>query len=274
MDYSYIMNDISNEQFVAEYLKCWLNAMKTDDMVAAWHGYHDWTVMHMNRVLYPLACLLRACTESSCSNCCERTGKGEEDRCKYFCKMYAWTVQQEYYNIDFSLYNSYEQSVWSLEYAIEHENAEFVLGKGNAILHKGWFDEFAKLLPVKCGKARVIIGYDTFNENDLSKKIARAGNLLADERLKRSLADSPIIVILFPYTKHIKEVVKKGIKEPKQLIKICEFKKGNPDECKKENSEEFKLYDLTGKVLALEYANGQCISDALFEAYRKIAEKS
>ena len=98
MDYPYIMNDISNEQFVAEYLRCWLDAMKTDDMVAAWHGYHDWTVMHMNRVLYPLARSLGACTESSCSNCRNMTGKGEEDRCRYFCKMYAWTIQQEYYN--------------------------------------------------------------------------------------------------------------------------------------------------------------------------------
>lgn len=266
MDYSYIMNDISNEQFVAEYLKCWLNAMKTDDMVAAWHGYHDWTVMHMNRVLYPLAHKLGACNECNCSNCRKLTGKGEEDRCKYFCKMYAWTIQQEYYNIDFSLYNSYKQSVWSLEYAIEHENAEFVIGKGDTILHKGWFDEFAKLLPVKCGKARVIIGYDTFNENDLRKKIEMAKALLNSKELKRSLADSPIIVILFPYTKHIKEVVKKGIKVPEQLIKICEFKR--------ENSSEFGCFDLTEKVLASEYANGQSILNALSEAYSKIAEKS
>ncbi len=272
MDYPYIMNDISNEQFVAEYLKCWLDAMKTDDMVAAWHGYHDWTVMHMNRVLYPLARALGACKKFACEAC--NSFADSDERCRYFCKAYRTTIQQEYYNIDFSLYNSYEQSLWSLEYAIEHENAEFVLGKGNTILHKGWFDEFAKLLPVKCGKARVIIGYDTFKKDDLSKKIEKAKNLLADERLKRSLAGSPIILILFPYTKHIRKVVKNNTKEPEQLIKICEFKKGNPDECKKGNSEEFKLYDLTEKVLSHEDANGQSILNALSEAYSKIAEKS
>lgn len=266
MDYPYIMNDISNEQFVAEYLRCWLDAMKTDDMVAAWHGYHDWTVMHMNRVLYPLARSLGACTESSCSNCRNMTGKGEEDRCRYFCKMYAWTIQQEYYNIDFSLYNSYEQSLWSLEYAIEHENAEFVLGKDDAISHKGWFDEFAKLLPIKCGKARVIIGYDTFKENDLDKKIEKAEKLLSGEGISRSLADSPIIIILFPYTKHIQDVVNNNTKEPEQLIKICEFRR--------ENSSEFGCFDLTEKVLGYEYANGQSILNALYEAYSKIAEKS
>lgn len=266
MDYSYIMNDISNEQFVTEYLKCWLNAMKTDDMVAAWHGYHDWTVMHMNRVLYPLAHSLGACKKFACAACDSFADRDGDERCRYFCKAYRTTIQQEYYNIDFSLYNSYKQSLWSLEYAIEHENAEFVLDKGDTISHKGWFDEFAKLLPIKCGKARVIIGYDTFNENDLSKKIVMAEKLLNSKELKRSLADSPIIIILFPYTKHIKEVVKKGIKEPKQLIKICEFKR--------ENSEEFRRYDLTGKVLGYEYAVGQSILDALSEAYRKIAEKS
>lgn len=266
MDHPYIMNDISNEQFVAEYLKCWLNAMKTDDMVAAWHGYHDWTVMHMNRVLYPLARELGACKKFACEACNSFADSDGDERCRYFCKAYRTTIQQEYYNIDFSLYNSYEQSVWSLEYAIEHENAEFVIGKGDTILHKGWFDEFAKLLPVKCGKARVIIGYDTFKKDDLSKKIEKAEKLLNSKELKRSLADSPIIVILFPYTKHIRKVVKNNIKEPEQLIKICEFRR--------ENSSEFGCFDLTEKVLASEYANGQSILNALYEAYSKIAEKS
>ena len=263
MEHSYVMKDISNEQFVSEYLKCWLKAMEDDDMVAAWHGYHDWTVMHMNRILYPLARALGACEESGCENCQKLHCKDMDKRCKYFCKMYAWTIQQEYYNIDFSLYNSYAQSLWSLEYAVEHENAEFVI-KDDKIEHKGWFDEFAKLLPVKCGKARVIIGYDMFKENELNKKLEKAKELLTDIRVKRSIADSPIIIILFPYTKPIKKIVEKGKKDLKQLIKICEFKK--------ENSIEFNICDLTEKVLGLECTNGQTISDALFEAYKKIAE--
>ena len=161
------MNDISNEQFVAEYLKCWLNAMKTDDMVAAWHGYHDWTVMHMNRVLYPLAHKLGACNECNCSNCRKLTGKGEEDRCKYFCKMYAWTIQQEYYNIDFSLYNSYKQTVWSLEYAIEHENAEFVLGKGDTTLEKWEHDFIVAEMEAKIADLKKEL---EANPNDAQKK--------------------------------------------------------------------------------------------------------
>ena len=117
---------------------------------------------------------------------------------------YGTEVQQEYYNVDFTLYNYHQQSVWSLDYAIEHENAEFILKEGR-IAEKGWFDEFAKLLPLKCAKARVIIGYYSFKDKDLFEaKLKRCQDLLVNEYVKPSLADSSIFLIIFPRTAYIK----------------------------------------------------------------------
>ena len=171
-----------NYEFCAEYINTWIDAMLDSNnvLLSAWYGLHDWTKAHMANVLYPLA---------------ERLG--------YYNK-YGTGFQQEYYNVDFTLYNYREQSVWSLDYAVEHENDEFILKDGK-ISQKGWFDEFAKLLPLKCAKARVIIGYDRFKDKNLFEaKLERCHELLTNDYVKPSLADSSIFLIIFPRTEYIK----------------------------------------------------------------------
>lgn len=165
-------------QFCTEYINTWVEAMLADNetLLSAWYGLHDWTKAHMEYVLYPLA---------------SKLGYGNN---------YSYNMQKEYYRVDFTLYDYHSQSVWALDYAVEHENAEFEL-QGD----KGWFDEFAKLLPLKCAKARVIIGYDIFNDKNLfNQKLKRCQDLLANKYVQPSLTDSSIFLIIFPRTKYIK----------------------------------------------------------------------
>lgn len=169
-------------EFAANYLQTWLDATENEvlHMPSAWHNAHQWTVAHMANVLYPLAAKL---------------GYGENN--------YGITMQQEYYRVDFSLYTYYKQSTWTLDYAIEHENAEFSLYADESVNKKGWFDEFAKLLPLKCTKSRVIIGYDTFGEQ-FAVKLKKCKDLLNEPLIQKSVAESPVLLIIFPYSKYIK----------------------------------------------------------------------
>lgn len=169
-------------KFASAYMQTWLDAMENDgmQMPSKWHNAHEWTVAHMANVLYPL------------------TAKLDYEN------KYGTTVQKEYYRVDFSMYTYFEQSTWKLDYAIEHENAEFALYSGDgSVRKKGWFDEFAKLLPLKCAKSRVIIGYDTFG-SQFSAKLDKCLGLLNDKRIQASVTDSPILLIIFPYTDYVK----------------------------------------------------------------------
>lgn len=185
-----------NKQFCEKYLKCWTSAMLADDkeLLRSWTSSYRWTKYNMEKVLDKLATAL--------------SPKYDE---------YGKTKSREYYRVDFSLYSWFGQSVWTLDYAIEHENERFEIkdyslldesGKikldGN-IKSKGWFDEFAKLLPLKCARSRVIIGYDDFEHIDEKLKICHS--LLNNKQIKGSLTNSPILLILFPSIKHIKEIV-------------------------------------------------------------------
>jgi hypothetical protein len=185
------------EEFCREYLKIWIGAMLNENsgLLKSWHGsLHEWTVKHMANVLYPLADTLYPFFD-----------KFQDKN-----STYGYTRQQEYYNVDFSLYRYYGLSVWTLDFAVEHENAEFSLASGENIRSKGWYDEFAKLLPLKCAGARVIIGYDKFDRFD--DKVKKCLDLLNDKRIEASLADSPILLIIFPRTDYMKKFTfEKGI---------------------------------------------------------------
>lgn len=187
-------------KFATAYLHTWLNALENDNlqMSSAWHNYHQWTVAHMANVLYPLAIKL-----------------------DYGANNYGITMQQEYYRVDFSLYTYFEQSTWTLDYAIEHENAAFILNADGSIHEKGWFDEFAKLLPLKCAESRVIIGYDNF-DGQFTAKLKMCENLLNDPRIQNSVTDSPILLILLPRNEYMK---RKDYKSG--LLQIVEFRKMN-----------------------------------------------
>ncbi len=176
-----MLKELTLQQFCTEYLNIWIDAMcnENSELLCSWHDSSKWTAYHMKEVLYPLA------ENLGCNG-----------------NVYVESVQQEYYRVDFTIYNYFEQSVWTLDYAIEHENVGFELQKNGSIKHKGWYDEFAKLLPLKCAKARVIIGYDSFTEL-FYEKIKKCRNLLNDERVQPSLADSPILLIIFPRTNYI-----------------------------------------------------------------------
>jgi len=217
-------------EFCKRYLNCWLNAMldENGELLNAWHG--QWTDAHMNKVLYPLAKLYGHTT-------------------------YGEDIQKEYYRVDFTVYTHYEDSVWTLDYAIEHENARFELD-GKAIKKKGWFDEFAKMLPLKCTGARVIIGYDTFNSTEaFDHKVKFCKDLLNNDKIKNSLAECPILLIIFPLTKYIK---KGNFSE--SLIHLIRFYK-NESNGVWETDSEFE-----NEILDTETRN------RLTTAYNKIAE--
>lgn len=219
-------------EFCTKYLQAWLNAMldKDEELMSAWFGLHKWTKVHMDKVLYPLALDL-----------------GYNNK-------YGTSFQKEYYRVDFTLYNYYEQSIWTLDYAVEHENEEFELGDNNSIKSKGWFDEFAKLLPLKCAKARVIIGYDLFKDKEaFIKKIKRCADLLNDKRIKDSIADGSIFLIVFPRTSYIK-----SINCSNGLLHIVHFYKDNA---------EWKTEDITEQICNEESKK------RLISVYKIIADK-
>lgn len=217
-------------EFCKRYLNCWLNAMldKNSELLNEWHG--NWTDAHMQKVLYPLARLYGHTT-------------------------YGYDIQKEYYRVDFTVYTHYGNSVCTLDYAIEHENARFELD-GNTIKNKGWFDEFAKLLPLKCTGARVIIGYDNFESVDTFKhKIKFCTDLLNNDKIANSIADCPVLLIIFPLTKYIK---KRDFSEP--LIHLVRFYKNDS------NGVWETDIDFENDILDKETKEG------LISAYNKIAE--
>lgn len=225
------MKKISIEQFCGEYLNAWIEAMNDEDKVLlnSWHGLHSWTDAHMANVLYPLA---------------KKLG---------YANKYGTGFQKEYYRVDFTLYDYFEQSVWTLDFAIEHENAEFELESDNSIKYKGWYDEFAKLLPLKCANSRVIIGYDCFTDN-FEKKIKKCRDLLINPNIQASLSDGSILLIIFPRTNYIRKC-----KYENGLIHIVHFYK-NGNNWDIEKNFENKVCD-DGMLIKLQ------------EVYKKIAEK-
>ncbi len=217
-------------EFATNYLQTWLEALENDSlkMHLAWHNAHQWTVAHMANVLYPLA-----------------------QKLKYGNDGYGTTMQQEYYRVDFSLYSYFGPSVWTLDYAIEHENNEFVL-EDNTVHKKGWFDEFTKLLPLKCAKSRVIIGYDRFEKFD--DKLKKCHDLLTNKDVQASLTDSPILLIVFPYTGYMqKQTYQNG------LLHIVEFVK---------ESGEWQSHELASSIV------NNILQEKLKAVYAKIATQN
>lgn len=218
------MKEIANETFVNTYLQCWVKAFSNPEMARAWHGAHDWTVEHMNKVLYPLAKKLGYC-DKQCEYCCSSINESDTE-CKPNCKMYGTNLQQEYYKVDFSLYDSKGDDGWSLDYAIEHENAAFELKDDKTVKYSGWFNEFMKLLPLNCANARVIIGYDEFlgeNGSKFEEKLDKCMSRLKSEAVIPSLVQKPIILIIFPYTEAMRKKVKEYGRQQTALLRAVQF---------------------------------------------------
>lgn len=218
------MGQLINDIFVDAYLQCWVDAFTNPEMVRAWHGAHDWTVEHMNKVLYPLAKKLGYC-KNKCNRC--NVANDSDSTCKPNCPLYGTRLQQEYYKVDFSLYDFQDDDGWSLDYAIEHENAAFELKEDNTVKYSGWFNEFMKLLPLNCAEARVIIGYDEFleknGESEFEKKLKKCRSRLESDVVKKSLVDKPVLLIIFPYTNAMRKMVKDGEQSDSYLLQAVEF---------------------------------------------------
>ena len=216
--------DIDNNEFANLYLKTWIDIMSNEGTCKTWNNNTNWTETHLT-ILYKLAVELGYCNKDK-----EKAKKDD----------YGKTVQQEYYQVDFSLYKHYEDSYWNLDYAIEHENDVYNIykegDKKDRTINKGWFDEFAKLLPLKCRRSRVIIGYDYFYNKEIEEdskytkkgaytfedKLAKCSKLLSDDRVKQTVSQSPILLIIFPSGWKMKQIVGDELIE-KPLIKIVNF---------------------------------------------------
>lgn len=235
------------EKFCKNYLTAWLDAILTENFDAPneWYTSSKWTSVHMTNVLFCLAEKLgyrkTDCAEHK-NNCpiyehCEK----KKDSC------YGVYMQQEYYRVDFTLYNLYQNGYWTLDYAIEHENAKFRLEKDNTIKAKGWFAEFTKLLPLKCAKSRAVICYDDFRDKmDLNKKLSHCLNWLRKSEMQSAIADSQIILIIFPLTHYMKRE-----RYDNGLLRIVEFTKINDVWTMQDNLEEY-LCDTKTELLLKE----------------------
>lgn len=176
-------------EFVVAYLTCWTDAMKSFGDAerkklyrsGSYEGEDDckgWTDFHLKKILYPLAEKMGYKTASD---------KGNRSRTR------------DYYRIDYALYNEQIPYHWGLDYAVEHENTAFRLTEdGKSVLRGGWLNEFVKLLPLNCSKARVIIGYDSFGENDWENKREYLLGVLANRAVRETLVEKPILLILAP----------------------------------------------------------------------------
>ncbi len=235
-------------KFCKDYMDIWIRAMNTEsELLSSWRGSHlnGWTKAHMKYVLYKLA------EEYHYKN-----GEDREDG-------YATSYQKEYYRVDFTMYSHYDEPCcWTLDYAIEHENDEFELNNDTkySIKHKGWFDEFAKLLPLKCAKARVIISYDYFTAFD--KKLEKCRELLKCDNIQPSLADSPILLIIFPRTKQIEKICEDE-NSRESLIHIVYFNKRD------DSSKEWVMKNEFEKEVIDDDMNKR-----LLEVYKKIYQLS
>lgn len=217
--------NISNKEFVEAYLQCWVDAFENDKMASKWNN--GWTNAHINMICYPLVRRLGYCqgcvNENTSHSRCDNLKDIEDLTEKCNCQGYGKYVQQEYYKVDFTIYENQGEEGWSLEYAIEHENKHFISYNSS-----GWFNEFKKLLPIKCAQARVIIGYDHFDgDNGYSKKekFEKCLYLLNEsEVVKRSLVDCPIILIIFPSDKSLRKIVKNNnFVGNNEVLQINEF---------------------------------------------------
>lgn len=267
--------EITNIDFVKNYLEFWLNATEDKRFTESWHEPSEWTKGHMKFVLYPFARNIinleikaryknepRKNLHFKCNDCnrCMQIDNGA-DKFNFACNAYAHNFQQEYYKVDFTIfdYEDYGEETnenWTLAYAIEHENCKLTLNEDNkTIKYYGWFSEFKKLLPIKCANARVIISYDDFdgeNGNIKDEKLNMCLNLLNNSFVQNYLADTPIILILFPSTSAIKNIV---ANKQCPVIHIFEFEK-------KEN--EWKTSDLS--------KNDLVDKDKFLEVYKTILE--
>ncbi len=242
--------EITNIDFVKNYLEFWLKAAKNKKIRENWYEPREWTKGHMKFVLYPLAWQLisheiksrykndtRKKVHFKCNDCnrcmqihLEKCILNDSDSLNFACNAYAHNFQQEYYKVDFTIfdYEDYGEETnenWTLAYAIEHENCKLTLNDNNTIKYYGWFSEFKKLLPIKCANARVIISYDDFdgeNGNIKDEKLNMCLNLLNNSFVQNSLTDTPIILILFPSTSAIKNIVENN---EYPVIQIFEFEK-------------------------------------------------
>lgn len=234
--------EVSTVEFAKIYLEQWLEVMKNTGSSKTWNYNSAWTNTHMT-ILYKLASALEYCNA-------DRETVEKQD--------YAKTVQQEYYQVDFSLYRYIKNSYWNLDYAIEHENEKYNITKSRVC--KGWFDEFAKLLPLKCRKSRVIIGYDYFytdnSNNSFDAKIQNCINLLNDVDVQQSTAESPILLIIFPNGYKMKQILQG---EDGPVVRIVEFICKTGDE--KQNWEKIEL---SNKII------DQNIKDGLISVYSSI----
>lgn len=218
---------LGNDAFVDAYLGCWCKALNETEMANFWSNKNGtWTKAHMVNILYPLAKKLGYC--SGC--CCDVLENCEENLFhKKGCVKYGTSIAQEYYKVDFTLYQYNKQYSWALDYAIEHENEKCSLKFNNETINgteAGWFREFLKLLPLNCAKARVIIGYDNFDDNFCVKQdkidmcLFKLNN---DDCVKSSVVIKPIVLILFPSTSAIDKICKAENKNQMELVKIVEF---------------------------------------------------
>lgn len=227
-----MIKNLSITEFAQSYLNIFIVKMldKNSELKSKWNNSRGWTRIHMLEVFYCLAEEMRYrnrnCNEKS-NDCpvfwsCEKKSSS----------CYGKYLQKEYYRVDLTLYNFKETGFWTLDYAIEHENEEFKL-KEDKIVRAGWFNEFAKLLPIKCAKARVIVGYDYFDGNgeEIEKKFSYCKRLLErhaacpkdENSLSNSLSEGKILLIIFPRTKRIRQIREMEKVSNKDLVRIVEF---------------------------------------------------
>lgn len=231
-------------KFAKDYLECWTEAVIEHDGAAKWRNRKNWTCFHEKNVLVPMADKINA-----------QAGQEEMHEVEP-----PEVMEKEYYRIDFIFYRYIDRSryFWTLDYAIEHENQEFD-ANGETIKEKGWFDEFCKLIPIKCTKARVIIGYDSFDA-ETDNRLERCVDMLKAHESYNDITDTPILLFLFPGTKYIKEQVGKGY--PNGTVHVVLFTK---------QSGTWGYEDLFAKM-----SEHKILESKLLESFRMIAadEKS
>lgn len=181
--------------FVVTYLACWADAMKSLDGPEArkklyrsgsYDGDGDckgWTEFHLKKILYPLAEKLGYASAS----------RGEAKSGKVY--------RSGNYKVDLSLYNCESEYCRSIDYAIDHANISMNVEERDGklvVTRGGWLNEFVRMLPLNCSKARVIIGYDAFGESDWEKKKEYLLGILNNRVVRETLAETPILLILAP----------------------------------------------------------------------------
>lgn len=196
-------------KFCKDYLECWTDAVINRGGANEWSDSGKWTDFHEEYIVIPLANRLNAQAMLG-----EMNDSNQPE-----------ILEKEYYRIDFILYRYIDKArhFWTLDYAIEHENVKFNIND-NKINSLGWFDEFCKLIPIKCTKARVIIGYDSF-DGGLKTRLGKCLEMLNAHERYNDITDTPILLILFPNTEYIKKYADSGY--PNGMVHIFLFTKYN-----------------------------------------------